>query len=100
MEKRGRQIFSKIVRASKLTRQRTLQINFAYLTVAAVDNICKKRPKNFLTHGELTETKKALLFFSSSSQGLFNNINFAFNNVATMILFWNNNNILIIIIKL
>ena len=31
MEKRGRQIFSKIVRASKLTRQRTLKINNAHL---------------------------------------------------------------------
>ena len=31
MEKKGRQIFSKIVRASKLTRQRTLQINNAHL---------------------------------------------------------------------
>ena len=31
MEKRGRQIFSKIVRASKLTRQRTLEINNAHL---------------------------------------------------------------------
>ena len=31
MEKKGRQILSKIVRASKLTRQRTLQINNAHL---------------------------------------------------------------------
>ena len=31
MEERGRQIFSKTVRASKLTRQRTLQINNAHL---------------------------------------------------------------------
>ena len=31
MEKKGRQIFSKIVRAGKLTRQRTLQINNANL---------------------------------------------------------------------
>ena len=31
MEKRGRQIFLKIVRASKLTRQRTLEINNAHL---------------------------------------------------------------------
>ena len=34
MQKRGRQIFSKIVRASKLTRQRTLEI-----TGAANENI-------------------------------------------------------------
>ena len=40
MEEKGRQIFSKIVRASKLTRQRTL------------------------IHGELTERSEALLFFS------------------------------------
>ena len=31
MEKRGRQIFSKIVRASNLTRQRTLETNNAHL---------------------------------------------------------------------
>ena len=30
-EKKGRQIFSKIVRGSKLTRQRTLQVNNAHL---------------------------------------------------------------------
>ena len=64
MEKRGRQIFSKIVRASKLTRQRTLQIykqrsrRSQTLLIAL-----KKRPKNSLVHGELTETNKALRFF-------------------------------------
>ena len=47
MEKKGRQIFSKIVRASKLTRQRTLQLNKLTLIVAAVDSICKKRQKTF-----------------------------------------------------
>ena len=46
MEKKGRQTFSEIVRASNLTRQRTLQIN------------------NFLIRGEFTETNKAVLFFS------------------------------------
>ena len=64
MEKRGRQIFSKIVRASKLTRQRTLQIykqrspRSQTLLIAL-----KKRQKNSLDHGELTETNKALRFF-------------------------------------
>ena len=31
MEKRGKQIFSKIVRASKLTRHRTLEMNNTHL---------------------------------------------------------------------
>ena len=31
MEKRGRKLFSKIVRASKLTRQTTLEVNNAHL---------------------------------------------------------------------
>ena len=46
MEKKERQTFSEIVRASNLTRQRTLQIN------------------SFLIRGEFTETNKAPLFFS------------------------------------
>ena len=67
MKKKGRQNFSKIVRTSKLTRQRTLQINNPHLVtliVAAVDSIGKSDKKNSLIHRELTETYKALLFFS------------------------------------
>ena len=59
MEKRGRQIFYKIVRASKLTRQRTLLTAFA-----------RSDKENFLIHGELTETNKALLFFSELGSNL------------------------------
>ena len=54
----------KIVRASKLTRQRTLQINNAHLDRSRCLQHWKKRQKKFLTHSELTETNKALLFFS------------------------------------
>ena len=53
MEKRGRQIFSKILRASKLTRQRTLAINNPHLDRS-------RRWQHFqeaTTHGELTETR-------------------------------------------
>ena len=58
MEKRGRQIFSKIVRASKLTRQRSLEINNAHLDRS------RSNKENFLIHGKLTETNEAVLFFS------------------------------------
>ena len=34
------------------------------MIVAAVDSTGKKKKKNFLIHGELTETNKALLFYS------------------------------------
>ena len=34
------------------------------LVVAAVDSIARSDKGNFLIHGELTETNKALLFFS------------------------------------
>ena len=64
MEKRGRQIFSKIVRASKLTRQRTLQVNNTHLDRGRCWQYRKKRQKNFFIHGELTEANKALRFFS------------------------------------
>ena len=64
MEKKGSQIFSKIVRASKLTRQRALQINNALLHRSRCWQHWKKRQKkNFLNHGELTETIKDPLFF-------------------------------------
>ena len=47
MEKKGRQIFLKIVHASKLTRLRTLQTNNVHLDmiIAAVDSIGRKRQK-------------------------------------------------------
>ena len=47
-EKKGKEIFSKIVRARKLTRQITLELNNAQFdsTAAAVDSIyCKKQQK-------------------------------------------------------
>ena len=34
------------------------------LVVAAVDSITRSDKENFLIHGELTETNKAVLFFS------------------------------------
>ena len=50
MEKKGRQIFSKIVHASKLTRLRTLQTNNVHLDMimAAIDSIGRSDKKNFL----------------------------------------------------
>ena len=74
MEKRGRQIFSKIVRASKLTRQRTQEINNAHLDrkLPLLTAFARSDKKNFLIHGELTETNKGLLFFSE----LGGNLNF------------------------
>ena len=48
-----------------MARNTALQINNVHLDiVAAVDSICKKRQKNCLIHGELTEANKALCFFS------------------------------------
>ena len=64
MEKKGKQIFSNIVRASKLTRQRTLQINNAHLDRNCCWQHWKKHKKSFLIHDELTETNKILLFYS------------------------------------
>ena len=66
MEKKGRQIFSKIVQASKLTWLRTLQTNKVHLDMiipplTALEEVTKK---TFFIHGELTETNKALLSFS------------------------------------
>ena len=60
MEKKGRQIFLKVVRASKLTRQRTLQINNTHLDWSRCWQHWKKRQKNFLIHGQFTETNKAI----------------------------------------
>ena len=66
MAKRGWQIFSNIVRASKLTRQRTLEINNAHLDhrLPLLTAFARSDKENFLIDGELTETNKALLFFS------------------------------------
>ena len=74
MEKKGRQIFLKIVRASKLTRQRTLEINNANLdrSHSLLTTFARSDKKNFLIHSELTETNKALFFFSE----LGGNLNF------------------------
>ena len=47
-------MFSKIVRASKLAKQRM--------------RYWKRQRKNFLIQGELTETNTALLFFSELSR--------------------------------
>ena len=60
MEKRGRQIFSKTVRASNLSRQRTLEINNAHLDRSRCGQHLQEATKNCLIHGELTETNKAL----------------------------------------
>ena len=73
MEREGRQIFSKILCASKLTRQRTLFFRLTTLTliVVAVDSIGRSDKKKFLIHGELRETNKALLFFSELGSNSF-----------------------------
>ena len=62
MEKRGRQI----VRANKLTRQRTLETNIAHLDrrMPLLTAFARREKENFLIYGALTETDKALLFFS------------------------------------
>ena len=55
-KKKEKQIFLKIVRANKLTRQ-TQQINNDHRDR-------QEATKNFLIHGQLTEANKALHFFS------------------------------------
>ena len=70
--KKGKQIFSKIVRASKLTWQNTLQVKTLTSIVAAVDSICKKRQKTFpFTVGWQEQIK---LCISSQRGEFFNNI--------------------------
>ena len=64
MENSGREIFSKFVRASKLIKQRTLQMNNAHLDRSRCCQHFQKAKTNFLIRGELTETNKALRFFS------------------------------------
>ena len=64
MENSGREIFSKFVRASKLIKQRTLQMNNAHLDRSRCCQHFQKAKTNFLIHGELTETNKVLRFFS------------------------------------
>ena len=82
MEKKGKQIFSKTVRASKLTWQGTLHCRYTTLTsiVAAVDSICKKRQKTCLIHGELTGANK-LLCVSSQKGELFKLSTFSFQSL-------------------
>ena len=68
MEKRGRQIFSKTVRASKLTRQRTLEINNAHLDRSHCwQHLQEATKENFLIHGELPQ-KQIKLYFSSQNR--------------------------------
>ena len=64
MENRERQIFSKNERASKLIRQRTLQMNNSHLDRSRCWQYFQEAKKNSLIHGELTETNKALPLFS------------------------------------
>ena len=58
--KEGKQIFSKNCTCQQVNMAR----NTLTSIVAAVNSICKKRQKNCLIHGELTEANKALCFFS------------------------------------
>ena len=64
--KKVKQIISKTVRASKLTWQRTLQINKAHLDCSPtlLTAFARSDKKNFFLHGELIEANKALCFFS------------------------------------
>ena len=64
--KKGKQIISKTVRASKLTWQRTLQMNNAHLDRSPVllTAFARSDEKNFFIESELTEANKALSFFS------------------------------------
>ena len=64
-KKKGEEFFfSKTVRASKLTKQRTLQINNTYLDRSCCSQYLQKRLKNVFIQGELTEGNKAPCFFS------------------------------------
>ena len=63
-KKRGRNFFSKALRASKLTKQRTLQINNTYLDRSRCSQYLQKRQKNVFIQGELTEANKTPCFFS------------------------------------
>ena len=68
MEKRGSQIFSKTVRAIKLTRQRTLEIKNAHLdrSLPLWTAFGRSDKENFLIHGELPQ-KQIKLYFSSQN---------------------------------
>ena len=65
--KKKRKVFSKIVRVSKLTRQRILQINNALLDHSRSLIALARSDKNFLIHGELTKANKAERFFSEGA---------------------------------
>ena len=73
MDKKGRQIFSKIILASKLMRyKRTLQINNAHLNRSRCWQHWKNwsGKKTFSFTVSLTETNKAPLFFSELGSNL------------------------------
>ena len=67
--KKGKQIISKTVRASKLTWQRTQQINNAHLNRSPVllTAFARSDEKNFFIHSELTEANKALFLLRKRS---------------------------------
>ena len=65
MEKKRSQVISKIVRASKLTRQRTLYINNTHHDSGRYwQHLQEATKKTFLIRVELTKANKALRFFS------------------------------------
>ena len=74
MEKRGRQIFSKIVRASKLTRQRTLEINNVHLDRSRCWQHLQEATKKTFSF-MVSWQKQIKLHFNFSSE-LGSNINF------------------------
>ena len=68
MVKKGKQIFLKIVRVtSKLTSQRTLQINNAHLDSIHCWHHLQETTKNFLIHSELTKANKSQRFFTEGA---------------------------------
>ena len=64
-KKKGEEFFFFFfLRARKLTKQRTLQINNTYLDRSCCSQYLQKRLKNVFIQGELTEGNKAPCFLS------------------------------------
>ena len=66
MEKRGRQIFSKIVHTSKLTRQRILEINNAHLDRSCCWQHLQEATKKTFSF-TVSSQKQIKLYFSSQN---------------------------------
>ena len=69
-EKRKANILENCTCQQVKTKQRTLEINNAHLDRSRCRQHLQEATKNCLIHGELTETNKALLFFSELGSNL------------------------------